>query len=77
MAMLQMQQARPATSAGGSQMLEGNVGYVQIKSMADDAQTLRGIADAMHAFRDASGLVIDVRGNGGARDCPFSCSGRI
>ena len=58
-------------SYGGTRTLDGGVGYLQIKQMDDLPETLRGIADAMDKFRDAPGLVIDVRGNGGGSRLPL------
>jgi hypothetical protein len=46
--------------------LEGNVGYLRIASMTDDARFLKGLHDTMAAVRGTVGLVIDVRNNGGA-----------
>jgi hypothetical protein len=45
--------------------LDGDVGYLRIAQMGDDAALLDGIDAAMQSFRDTKGLVIDVRGNGG------------
>jgi C-terminal processing protease CtpA/Prc len=46
--------------------LEGNVGYLRIASMTDDARILAGLHETMAAVRGTVGLVIDVRNNGGA-----------
>lgn len=45
--------------------LDGNLGYLRLESMRDDAGFLASLDEAMHGFRDTVGLVIDVRGNGG------------
>lgn len=60
--------------------LDGNVGYLRIAQMDDDAKFLNGLKAALGEFRDTRGLIIDVRGNGGgARDAlrvlfPFFCA---
>lgn len=43
----------------------GDIGYLRLASMDDDAAFLDGLDAAMATFRDTKGLVIDVRGNGG------------
>jgi hypothetical protein len=48
-----------------SRKLDGNVGYLRIASMDDDAAFLDALDASMASFRDTRGLVIDVRGNGG------------
>lgn len=45
--------------------LDGDIGYLRIDRMVDDAAFLDGLDAAMRSFRDSRGLVIDVRGNGG------------
>lgn len=44
--------------------LDDGVGYIVIRSFADDAVAEK-FDEALEAFRDAPGLIIDVRGNGG------------
>jgi len=46
-----------------SQLLEGNVGYLRIRSMNRTA--LQDIATWMPKFRGTKGLIVDVRDNGG------------
>lgn len=43
----------------------GDVGYLAVRDMDRDEDFLAELRDAMDAFRDTRGLVIDVRGNGG------------
>jgi len=60
--------ARPTYGAWprtATRRLEGDLGYLRIESMQDDAAFLDGLDAAMQSFRDTRGLVIDVRGNGG------------
>jgi len=45
--------------------LQGNIGYLRLARMDDDAKFLDGLDEAMDRFRDTRGLIIDVRGNGG------------
>jgi hypothetical protein len=45
--------------------LDGDLGYLRLPQMDDDARFLDGLDEAMQSFRDTRGLVIDVRGNGG------------
>jgi len=45
--------------------LPGQIGYLRLASMDDDAPFLKDLRDAMQRFRDTRGLIIDVRGNGG------------
>ena len=45
-----------------SQILEGDIGYLRIAKMDDDVESLR---EAMAAFAETKGLIVDVRGNGG------------
>jgi Tol biopolymer transport system component len=52
--------AWPRTESG---LLDGNVGYLRIESMNDDA--VEEVAAWMPKFRETRGLVVDVRGNGG------------
>ena len=61
----------PRPSEGGSRVLDGGVGYLQLKNMDDEPEFLRSLAEAMQSFRDAPGLVIDVRGNGGGSRMPL------
>ena len=67
--MLRREGPRPAE--GGSRVFDGGVGYVQLKEMDDEPEFLRSLAEAMQSFRDAPGLVIDVRGNGGGSRLPL------
>lgn len=48
-----------------SRVLDGNIGYFRIEDMDGDEAFLHGLRTAMAGFRNTSGLVIDVRGNGG------------
>ncbi|MBI1851545.1 MAG: hypothetical protein HYR85_14485 [Planctomycetes bacterium] len=48
-----------------SRVLAGNVGYLRIPEMTDDAAAIRALLSDLERLRDAKGLVIDVRGNGG------------
>ncbi|MEM9404500.1 MAG: S41 family peptidase [Acidobacteriota bacterium] len=45
-----------------TQTLEGNVGYLRIYDMTNETDPLH---EAMAAFRETKGLILDVRGNGG------------
>lgn len=54
-----------------TQVLDGNIGYLRIESMAGDPAFLDGLDAAMQTFKDTDGLVIDVRGNGGGRRDPL------
>jgi len=45
--------------------LEGNIGYLRIASMTDDARFLQTIHEAMTAVRGTVALVVDVRNNAG------------
>lgn len=50
-----------------SRLLEGNIGYLRIERMDDDAAAR--IAPWMLRFQETRGLIVDVRGNsGGTRD---------
>lgn len=59
------------TSHGGRRTLEGGVGYIQLTSMDASAETITGLMEAMDAFGEAPGLIIDVRGNGGGSRVPL------
>lgn len=48
---------------GQHRMLAGNIGYVRIATMDD--RLIDGLAKQIEAFRDTSGLIIDVRDNSG------------
>ena len=61
----------PRPAEGGSRTLSNGVGYIQIKTMDESPDFLRSLAGAMRSFRDAPGLVIDVRGNGGGSRLPL------
>jgi carboxyl-terminal processing protease len=47
-----------------SRILGGTIGYIVIRSFADDA-VVAAVDDALLAMRDTQGLIIDVRQNGG------------
>jgi hypothetical protein len=49
--------------AGGSRLLEGNIGYLRIAEM--DEKAVGEIQTWMPRFRETRGLIIDVRDNGG------------
>jgi hypothetical protein len=49
----------------GTRRLPGGAGYLRIADMEDDESFVRGVVAALDGFRDAPGVVIDVRGNGG------------
>lgn len=70
--LLAVTNARPATRAGTredsavmARELDGGLGCLRIATMAADSRTLAQLDDAMARFRNTSGLIIDVRGNGG------------
>ena len=44
---------------------DASVGVIAVRDMDRDGDFLDGLREAMAAFRDTDGLVIDVRGNGG------------
>ncbi len=46
-------------------LIDGDIGYLRIASMESDGATIEALLSAMERFGDTSGLVIDVRGNGG------------
>ena len=48
---------------GGSRVLDGGAGYLRLARMDD--QAVEAIHTWMPRFRDTTGLVVDVRGNGG------------
>ena len=48
---------------GGSRLLEGNIGYLRLPTM--DERAVQDIKKWMPKFRDTTGLVVDVRDNGG------------
>jgi hypothetical protein len=51
---------------GGAEILEGNVGYVEIRSFAYSARAIAdAVAKEMSAVADADALIIDIRRNGG------------
>ena len=51
------------------QILDGNIGYLRLASMNDEA--VRLMQEWMPRFRDTAGLIIDVRGNGGGIRTPI------
>lgn len=54
---------------GKDMVLEENVGYVRLATMADAPKFLEGLRKRLERLKDCRGVVIDVRGNsGGARD---------
>lgn len=50
---------------GKSRLLAGDVGYLRIARMDGDSRFLTELVETMNSFRRMSGLIIDVRGNGG------------
>jgi len=46
-------------------LLHGNIGYLRIAAMRDDARWLDSLRDWMEKSRETRGLILDVRGNGG------------
>ncbi len=61
---------RRAAEAGAAGRLD-DIAYLSLREMASDDEILTGVADAMEQFRNAEGLVIDVRGNGGGSRLPL------
>ena len=57
---------RPSKKPG---ILAGNIGYLPIQSMNNDA--VRLIQTWLPKFRETSGLIVDVRGNGGGSRGPL------
>jgi carboxyl-terminal processing protease len=55
---------RPELPDVESRMLSGQIGYIVIRSFADDA-VVAAVDDALLALHDTQGLIIDVRQNGG------------
>ena len=53
----------PRATAKDSHILDNNIGYLRLDSMNEEAE--RALAEWMPKFRDTSGLIIDVRDNGG------------
>jgi hypothetical protein len=54
--------------AGGSRLLEGNIGYLRLPNMVE-ASSVAEIKRWLPQFRDTAGLIVDVRdNNGGDRD---------
>lgn len=50
-----------------TRLLEGDIGYLRIASMRMDDAELEAIRHHLDQFRRTSGLIIDVRGNGGGQ----------
>lgn len=50
-----------------SRRLGGDIGYLRIAEMEGDPAFIAAVESQLESFRDAKGLVIDVRGNGGGR----------
>lgn len=50
-----------------TRMIEGNIGYLRLASMRADEDDLESIRQHLEQFRHTSGLIIDVRGNGGGQ----------
>lgn len=51
--------------AGGSRLIDGDIGYLRIASMDGDPEFVADLHERMRAFRSTRGLIVDVRGNGG------------
>ncbi len=59
---------RPAYGSwprSATKRLDGDLGYLRLEQMRGDGEFLDALDTAMRSFRDTSGLVIDVRVNGG------------
>lgn len=62
----QSQRPDPATAIGAVEILDGNVGYVEIRSFGFPPDIVRDLVrDAMTQMADADALIVDVRRNGG------------
>ena len=64
---LQRELVSPAPVAEG--LLEGNVGYLRLRSFPEDPSVLTAVDEALDSFDRAGlrGLVVDLRGNAGGR----------
>lgn len=47
------------------EMLPGNIGYMYISIWFDPTRTVKFVQESMAEFKDANGIIIDVRGNPG------------
>lgn len=48
-----------------SRRLDGNIGYVSLSNFMNPVQVMPAYNEAMGAFLDADGVIVDLRGNGG------------
>lgn len=48
-----------------SDLLDGEVGYIRFNAFLDVVRVMQGFGDAVKSFREAAGVVIDLRGNPG------------
>ncbi|MFN2273868.1 MAG: S41 family peptidase, partial [Anaerolineales bacterium] len=54
-----------------SRVLEGNIGYLRFLFMSNEPEFKQELLDTMGEFKATSGLIIDIRGNGGGSRAPL------
>ncbi len=54
-----------------SRILPQNIGYLRIIACLDEPKFLDELLEAMNQFKDTSGLIIDIRSNGGGSRAPL------
>jgi carboxyl-terminal processing protease len=55
----------PIFASTESRRLEGGAGYIKVSVFLDPGVVMPAVGDAVHSFRDAPGIVLDLRGNAG------------
>ena len=55
----------PLFASAESKLLEGGAGYIKISVFLDPGAVMPAVGEAIQSFRDAPGIILDLRGNPG------------
>jgi carboxyl-terminal processing protease len=55
----------PVYASTRSELLQGGAGYIKVSVFLDPGSVMTAVGDAVQSFRDAPGIILDLRGNPG------------
>jgi carboxyl-terminal processing protease len=55
----------PVFASTESRLLEGGAGYIKVSIFLDPGSVMTAVGEAIRSFRDAPGIILDLRGNPG------------